>query len=285
VSGLAVVFGAAVAGPIILLGALNGSGVSEQRELAYNTYLDPGTPISGAAPTFTLSDQFGPPVSLDSYRGKVVLLAFTDSECTTICPMTTTAMLDAKAMLGKAGSQVQLLGIDANPASTSLEDVWSYSELHGMLRQWHFLTGSLAQLRRVWKAYGVEAATRTARSRIPRPVRDWPRGERAKVYLTQQSYSAVGQFGSCWPRRHRACFRAIPTCARTSPMRRFRRSARPRPSSCLGPAAAASTSVRAARCVCTCSSPRGIRKSPAWPGSSTRSTAMPRRRLRRASRR
>ncbi len=51
------------------------------------------------------------------------------------------------------GSQVQLLGVDANPAATSIEDVRSYSELHGMLRQWQFLTGSLAQLRRVWQAY------------------------------------------------------------------------------------------------------------------------------------
>ena len=66
-------------------------------------------------------------------------------------------MLDAKAMLGAAGSRVQLLGVDANPAATSIEDVWSYSELHGMLRQWQFLTGSLAQLRRVWRAYGIEA--------------------------------------------------------------------------------------------------------------------------------
>ena len=107
-------------------------------------YLDPGTPVSGVAPDFTLSDQFGQQVSLHSFRGKVVILAFNDSECTTVCPLTTTAMLDAKAMLGKAGSRVQLLGVDANPAAISLEDVWSYSELHGMLHAWHFLTGIAA---------------------------------------------------------------------------------------------------------------------------------------------
>jgi cytochrome oxidase Cu insertion factor (SCO1/SenC/PrrC family) len=62
---------------------------------------------------------------------------------TTVCPLTTQAMLDAKAMLGAAGARVQLLGIDANPKATSLEDVLSYSELHGMLHSWHFLTGAL----------------------------------------------------------------------------------------------------------------------------------------------
>ena len=135
--------------PVLLLEAFRAPGASTARDPAFNPALDPGTPLSGAAPDFTLSDQFGQPVSLRSFRGKVVLLAFNDSECTTICPLTTQAMLDAKAMLGRAGSRVQLLGIDANPAAISLEDVMSYSQLHGMVRAWHFLTGSLPQLKRV----------------------------------------------------------------------------------------------------------------------------------------
>jgi cytochrome oxidase Cu insertion factor (SCO1/SenC/PrrC family) len=117
--------------------------------LQSNPYLDPGTRLAGRAPDFRLTDEFGEPVSLHSFRGKVVILAFNDSECTTICPLTTSAMVDAKAMLGSAGSRVQLLGIDANPTATQIKDVRSYSELHGMVRQWHFLTGSLAALKRV----------------------------------------------------------------------------------------------------------------------------------------
>ena len=152
--------------------------------------------MSGAAPDFTLSDQFGQPVSLHSFRGKVVILAFNDSECTTICPLTTSAMLDAKAMLGRAGSRVQLLGIDANPASISLEDVWSYSELHGMLHAWHFLTGSLPQLKRVWKQYAVEAAIERGQiTHTPALFVIDPHGRKARVYITQMSYTAIGQLG------------------------------------------------------------------------------------------
>ena len=136
--------------------------------LATNPYLDPGTSLSGQAPDFTLSDQFGRRASLHDFRGKVVMLAFNDSECTTMCPLTTTAMLDAKAMLGKAGSRVQLLGVDANPAAISLEDVWSYSELHGMLHSWRYLTGTLPQLKQVWRKYAVEAAVERGRSPILR---------------------------------------------------------------------------------------------------------------------
>ena len=74
----------------------------------------------------------------------MVILAFNDAECTTICPLTTAALVDAKDMLGAAASQVQLVGVDANPKATEVEDVLSYSQLHGMTYQWQYLTGSLA---------------------------------------------------------------------------------------------------------------------------------------------
>ncbi len=125
-----------------------------------------------------------------------MFLDFNDSECTTICPLTTTAMRDAQRMLGPAGDQVQLLGIDANPKATSIADVLSYSQLHGMLGQWHFLTGSLPQLRRVWRDYHVQAAIeRGLIEHTPALYVIDPQGRLRRLYVTQQSYSAVGQFG------------------------------------------------------------------------------------------
>jgi cytochrome oxidase Cu insertion factor (SCO1/SenC/PrrC family)/thiol-disulfide isomerase/thioredoxin len=169
---------------------------SQSDALAANPYLDPGTPVHAMASDFTLSDQFGQSVSLRSFRGKVVILAFNDSECTTVCPLTTTAMLDAKAMLGKAGSQLQLLGVDANPAATSLEDVWSYSELHGMLHSWRFLTGTLPQLKQVWKDYGIEAAVENGEiTHTPALFVIDRQGSLSRLYMTQMSYTAVPQLG------------------------------------------------------------------------------------------
>ncbi len=183
--------------PITLLVVHKGSSASSQATaLAANPELDPGTPIHGIAADFTLSDQFGQPVSLRSFRGKVTILAFNDSECTTVCPLTTSAMMDAKAMLGRAGSRVQLLGVDANPAATSVEDVWSYSELHGMLHVWHFLTGSLSQLKQVWKHYGIEAAIQRGQiTHTPALFVIDPRGRLSRLYMTQMSYTAVPQLG------------------------------------------------------------------------------------------
>ncbi|HEY2202331.1 MAG TPA: redoxin domain-containing protein, partial [Solirubrobacteraceae bacterium] len=118
------------------------------------------------------------------------------SECTTVCPLTTTAMMDAKAMLGPAGSRVQLLGVDANPAATSVEDVWSYSELHGMLHAWRFLTGSLSQLKQVWKHYGIEAAIQAGQiTHTPALFVISPSGRLSRLYMTQMSFTAVPQLG------------------------------------------------------------------------------------------
>lgn len=124
---------------------------------ADNPSLDPGTPVHRPAPGFTLTDQFGRRISLRSYRGKVVLLAFVDSRCANVCPLTTTAMLDAKRLLASAGSQVQLLGIDANPTATSVGDMRAYSQAHEMMNEWHFLTAPAPELKRVWRSYGIEA--------------------------------------------------------------------------------------------------------------------------------
>ena len=183
---------------VIVVGALvtSGSSPPAPNPLATNPDLDPGEPLSGTAPGFTLTDESGRPVSLSSFRGKVVILAFNDSQCTTVCPLTTTAMLDAKAMLGSAGSHVQLLGIDANPSAISVKNVRAYSELHGMVHKWHFLTGSLQQLKHVWSAYHI--GVQILRGQIDHTPALYvisPQGKLAKLYVTQMVFAAVPQLG------------------------------------------------------------------------------------------
>jgi cytochrome oxidase Cu insertion factor (SCO1/SenC/PrrC family) len=146
------------------------------------------------APDFRLVNQFGQAMSLSQFRGKVILLGFEDSECTTVCPLTTQGMALAKELLGKAGSSVQLLGVDANSGATAVSDVLAYSQAHGMVNQWDFLTGPVAQLRRVWAAYHI--AVQIDRGQIDHTpalfVID-QQGRLQKVYLTQMAYSSVGQ--------------------------------------------------------------------------------------------
>ena len=76
--------------------------MGQQHAAEANPDLDPGTSLGGAAaPDFRLTNQFGQQVSLSAFRGKVVILAFTDSECTTVCPLTTMSMVEAKQLLGR----------------------------------------------------------------------------------------------------------------------------------------------------------------------------------------
>ncbi len=162
---------------------------------AINLNIDPGTPLQGQpAPNFTLSNQFGKPVSLSQFRGKVVVLAFVDSECTSICPLTTTSMLQAMGMLGTHALGVQLIGIDANPIATSVADVSAYSAAHGMTNRWDFLTGTQARLSAVWHHYNVYvAAVHGNIDHEPAVYVIGPRGDERMAFLTQMDYASVTQ--------------------------------------------------------------------------------------------
>jgi cytochrome oxidase Cu insertion factor (SCO1/SenC/PrrC family) len=161
-----------------------------------NPNLDPGSPVTGLAHNFTLTDQFGRRASLSAFRGKVVVLSFNDPKCTTICPLTTTAMLRAKAMLGPAAKRVQLLGVGANPMATQVKWVRAYSRDHRMTRKWLFLTGSLRQLKRVWREYGI--AAEVIRGQIDHTPATYvidPQGRMSRLYVSQMAYSSVSQLG------------------------------------------------------------------------------------------
>jgi len=160
-----------------------------------NPNIDLGSSLGNTpAPDFRMVDQFGQPVSLSQFRGKVVLLSFEDSECTTVCPLTTQSMVIAKELLGKAGDSVQLLGVDANPDATSVSDVMAYSRVHGMVNEWDFVTGSVPQLKKAWSDYHIGVQVEQGDiDHTPALFVINQQGQEQKVYLTQMSYSGVGQ--------------------------------------------------------------------------------------------
>ncbi|MGH9066325.1 MAG: SCO family protein [Acidimicrobiales bacterium] len=115
-----------------------------------------GFSLHGAkAPGFTLVDQFGRTTSLSQFRGKEVVWAFIDDQCTTDCPITAEALRGAVASLGPAAKGVQLVAVNANPTATSVAQVRKWSAEHQMLHQWEFLTGTRAQLEKVYASYKV----------------------------------------------------------------------------------------------------------------------------------
>ncbi len=170
-------------------------GGSQAQAADANPVLDPGSSLGGQpAPDIALRNQFGQLMSLHQFRGKVVILAFVDSECTTICPLTTVSMVQARQMLGAAGSKVQLLGVDANPDATSVADVMAYSRAHAMVNQWDFLTGTPAQLKTVWQAYHIAVQIEAGQiDHTPALLVIDPQGRERTIYLTQMNYASIGQ--------------------------------------------------------------------------------------------
>jgi cytochrome oxidase Cu insertion factor (SCO1/SenC/PrrC family) len=200
----AAMIGIAVAGALALTGcggssqgsADTGAAASPSSSAAAaNPDLDLGTPLAGKpAPDVRLGNQFGQPMSLSQFRGKVVLLGFVDSQCTTVCPLTTLAMLEAKQLLGAAGDQVQLLGIDANPDAIAVSDVLGYSRAHNMVNRWDFLTGTAAQLKATWKAFNIYARIDSGQvDHTPALYVIDARGREQEVYLTPMAYSSIEQ--------------------------------------------------------------------------------------------
>ena len=197
VLGVALVAGAGIGVGIALVHSPGAPAAPQSAaQPVANPNVDPGTPLSGPAPNFTLTDQFGKRVSLGSFRGKVVVVSFNDPECTTICPLTTTALLHAKELLGPLASRVQLLGVGANPDATQVKWVRDYSRVHGMLRKWLFLTGSLPELKRVWRAYGIEAqVVHGLIDHTPATYVVDSRGRFSRLFMTVMAYSSVDELG------------------------------------------------------------------------------------------
>ncbi len=169
-------------------------GVAAAAPVNYaNLDVDPGTSAGDApAPNFRLVDQRGRETSLTQFRGKVVLLAFVDSQCTDLCPLTTESMMKALRLLGPAAADVQLLGINANPRALKVGDVAAYTQAHDMRGKWRFLTGSLPQLRKVWSDYHVYVAEiNNDADHQPAMVLIDRAGREHKIYMTQMSYEGV----------------------------------------------------------------------------------------------
>jgi cytochrome oxidase Cu insertion factor (SCO1/SenC/PrrC family) len=119
----------------------------------------PPSVVDSPAPDFHLTDQYGRQVSLTDLRGETVALTFLDPVCTTDCPTIAQEFRITNQMLGSAADKVRFVAIVANPTYTSVAAVDAFDRQEHLDNQsnWLFLTGSRAELARVWNAYGIAA--------------------------------------------------------------------------------------------------------------------------------
>ena len=159
------------------LGALCGFvvlvGVVPMAVASANPNADPilsealnGSPnqVDAPAPGFRLVDQRGRRVSLRSLRGKAVALTFLDPVCNSVCPVIAQAFRVADEMLGNEASRTVFVAIAANPIYHSVETIDAFDRAQHLtgVKNWQYLTGSVAQLTRAWNAYGIQVSVLSA---------------------------------------------------------------------------------------------------------------------------
>jgi cytochrome oxidase Cu insertion factor (SCO1/SenC/PrrC family) len=109
------------------------------------------------APGFTLTDQDGRTLSLASLRGKAVVLEFMDPHCTDICPIVSQEYVDAYRDLGPLAGKVVFAAVNVNQYHAGVSDMMAYSREQRLntIPAWHFLTGAVPDLRKVWDGYEI----------------------------------------------------------------------------------------------------------------------------------
>jgi protein SCO1 len=117
-------------------------------------------PASTIAPGFTLRDQAGGAISLSGYRGRVVVVTFLYSTCGATCIVIAQQIRGALDELGGEHARPPaVLIVSADPAADSPARVARLLAEVSLTGRVHYLTGSLSQLRSIWRAYHVTPAS------------------------------------------------------------------------------------------------------------------------------
>jgi protein SCO1/2 len=116
------------------------------------TLIDPPVP----ATDFTLTDQNGGTFRLSDQRGKIVMVFFGFTHCTDVCPTTLANFKRIKERLGSQAQHVEFVFITVDPERDSPEAL--RLDLANFDPSFIGLTGTRAELEKVWKAYGVYQA-------------------------------------------------------------------------------------------------------------------------------
>lgn len=113
-------------------------------------------PPSPLAPDFALTDQYGRAVSLSSVRGHVAVLTFLYSTCGATCILIAQQIRGA---LDELPQPAPVLIVSADPGADTPASVARFLAQVSLTGRVHYLTGSLARLRPIWRAYRVHPAT------------------------------------------------------------------------------------------------------------------------------
>lgn len=99
-------------------------------------------------PEFSLVDQAGSPRTRESFAGAYTILAFTFTNCPTVCPIMHSQMIRMQETL--KGSPVRMVSITVDPKNDTPEALRAHGEKLGAdPARWSFFTGDFAEIQKV----------------------------------------------------------------------------------------------------------------------------------------
>ena len=155
----------------LLLGALfvheRGSAPTSRPSARDSAYRGGSPPDRIQMPEFRLRSYRGPVVRSYDLRGKVVLVTFLDTRCTTQCPIIAGILGEAMRKLPElARAKTVAFAISVDPAYDTPQSVRRFLLRRQALGTFDFLLGTEKQLLPVWRAFYVLAVSKTANPNI-----------------------------------------------------------------------------------------------------------------------
>jgi len=123
--------------------------------------------VKTAVPDFKLTDQNGKQFQLSSKRGNLILTTFIFTNCPDVCPLFSAKFAAIQRALDESKfKDYWLLSITTDPEQDSAAVLKDYANrFKADLVRWSFLTGTRADLVKVWIAFGVNV-TRTEAGQV-----------------------------------------------------------------------------------------------------------------------
>jgi protein SCO1/2 len=134
----------------VVLAAKDGD--EEEPGAGGNQFAGATMPQGLFAPDFELRDEQGKPISMRALRGRPVVVTFLYSHCQDTCPITAQTIRGA---LDDLGHDVPALAISVDPPNdtpASARKFLAEQRTNGRIR---FVLGARAELRPIWRGYGV----------------------------------------------------------------------------------------------------------------------------------
>jgi protein SCO1 len=143
------------------------------------------------APDFVLMNQDNERFDSAKLRGKVVALNFIFTTCSDVCPIFTANLAQLQRTLNSRRSEnVFFVSITTDPEVDSPKVLKAYAQRYNAdLKNWAFLTGPEAELRRVWKSFGV---------RVIRKARGLIQHDSLTTVIDQQGARRFNHYGEKW---------------------------------------------------------------------------------------